>query len=87
MARDDIKKMIEDALAAPEEKRAGPKPIAHAQHILTQYVKLCGDPPPPEAEGSGDVELPAMPAESPPPRGSTNPISRVVKNALARVKR
>ena len=86
MARDDIEKMIADALAGSDEPRHRAKPVAHAQHILAQYVALCGDAPPRGAEQSTDVALPVAPADPPIAGARTTAVSRILK-ALGRLRR
>ncbi len=87
MARYDIERMIAEALGETQEQTtlsAPPprSPLPHGEHILNQYVKLCG---PTEAlpDPSADVELPAAPAPGPTRKDR---LSSVVKRAVARIK-
>src|SRR5512147_2221961 len=89
MAREDIEKMIADAIGETEEPRkpAVGKPLPHAQHILDQYAALCRTEECTDAEPSGDVELPAAPADRPASSELPNRLSSIVKRAIGRVKR
>ncbi len=78
--------MIADALAA-EEAPKRPK-LRHAQHILDQYAKVCGDGHT-EEEPNVEIALPAARAEraNSPPKNALSRISRAQTPAIPRPKR
>jgi hypothetical protein len=86
MGRKEIERMIAEALGETEEERPAPRRrVPHGDHILRQYVELCGKDSGPEP--SGDVSLPAAPAKPEAEPADKKAIPSAVKRALARLKR
>ena len=83
MGREEIEKMIAEALGEAEEEPKPRRPVPHQEHILKQYVELCEKDLAPDP--SGDVVLPAAAAARAPQPAETK--LSLVKRAVARVKR
>ncbi len=98
-ARPDIAKMISEAMGEaerlmtpapliPQALATVPRrPLAHGEHILNAYAKLCDKEESYEPERSPEVALPVTRAPGPLPAGKDQLISLILRMALARIRR
>jgi hypothetical protein len=84
VGRKEIEEMIAESLEAEDRPRR--RPVAHAQHILDQYVRLCDGESDAASEPSAEVSLPVGPADRAPPPRAARPLA-APKKAIGRVKR
>jgi hypothetical protein len=88
VGRREIDRMIAESLEPSGAPRPipGRRPLPHGNHILEQYVALCREGECKQAEPSAEVVLPAAPAPSRQAPAAGNPLSALLRRALARVK-